>query len=271
MLPKLMRHIQSKDIRMRTIAIVSAKGGVGKSSMAANISVALLKKQHPTLLIDLDPQNALRQHFGLSNVSYGLAQATLAQQNWRDAVVTTDSSVSLLPYGNINEEERLAFEAYLDHEAEWPKSELRELDLKPESVVIFDTPPGPSIYLQQVLKTVDFAIVVTLADMASLATLPTMERMLDEYSRVRPEFLGAGYIVNQKNSSLPLNRDVHAIVKRTLLPQLIGSVHEDQAVRDALAQHTDTLRFSPYSQAAADIQACASRIEQLLFRDPASS
>ncbi|MGK4924212.1 AAA family ATPase [Bordetella hinzii] len=49
---------------MKTIAIVSAKGGVGKTTIAATLGLALSRAGHPALVLDLDPQNALRFHLG---------------------------------------------------------------------------------------------------------------------------------------------------------------------------------------------------------------
>lgn len=250
---------------MKTIAIVSAKGGVGKSSLSANLGVALLKTGYPVLLVDLDPQNALGMHLGAPQTSHGIAQASLQNQNWSEAVISTESGAYLLPYGQVSETERMAFEELIAQNATWPVADLTRLSLKTDTIVIFDTPPGPSVYLQQVLKSVDLAVAVTLSDMASYATLPIMERLLSEYGRSRPEFLGAYYIVNQTDSNRPLLRDVNQVLKSSLQQRLIGQVHQDQAVRDALAQQQDILAFSPYSQAAHDIQACASGIAKLLF------
>ncbi|MGO3742125.1 cellulose biosynthesis protein BcsQ [Kerstersia sp.] len=252
---------------MKTIAIVSAKGGVGKSSLSANLGVALLKTGHPVLLVDLDPQNALGMHLGAPQTSLGIARATLQQEDWSKAVVSTAPGAYLLPYGQASETERMAFEEHIAQTPAWPLADLDRLSLKSDTIVIFDTPPGPSVYLQQVLKSADLAVAVTLSDMASYATLPIMERLVNEYGRSRPEFLGAYYIVNQTDSNRPLLRDVNNVLKSTLQQRLIGQVHQDQAVRDALAKHQDVLGFAPYSQAAHDIQACATRIGNLLFGD----
>ena len=47
---------------MQVIAFISGKGGVGKTTLAVNVAVALAQRKKRVLLIDLDPQNAQRLH-----------------------------------------------------------------------------------------------------------------------------------------------------------------------------------------------------------------
>lgn len=41
---------------MKTLAILSRKGGTGKTTLAVNLSVAAVRAGHSTILVDLDPQ-----------------------------------------------------------------------------------------------------------------------------------------------------------------------------------------------------------------------
>jgi chromosome partitioning protein len=50
---------------MRRIAVINQKGGVGKTTTAANLGVALSRRGHSVLLIDLDPQSHLSLHLGI--------------------------------------------------------------------------------------------------------------------------------------------------------------------------------------------------------------
>ncbi|MEI7537803.1 MAG: AAA family ATPase, partial [Comamonadaceae bacterium] len=50
---------------MQVIAFISGKGGVGKTTLAANVAIALAQEGKRVLLIDLDVQNALRLHLGM--------------------------------------------------------------------------------------------------------------------------------------------------------------------------------------------------------------
>jgi len=50
---------------MHRIALINQKGGVGKTTTAANLGAALARRGADTLLVDMDPQANLSMHYGL--------------------------------------------------------------------------------------------------------------------------------------------------------------------------------------------------------------
>ena len=245
----------------KTVAVLSAKGGVGKTSITANVGVALARAGVPVLLVDLDPQNALCHHLGTApDASMGCALATLTGTGWGTARIDCEPGLQLLPYGIPSDEQRIAFEDLLRLRPRQFHEELAAMAPDPATIIIFDTPPGPSIYVCRALEISRLALVVTLPDIASYAAMPGMERLLDDYSRPRPNFIGAKYIVNQANSGLTLARDITEIIKHEFSGSVIGRIHTDQFMREALASRQDVARFAPYSKAARDISACAEQI-----------
>lgn len=255
---------------MKVIAIVSAKGGVGKTTVAANLATALSREMTaPVLAVDMDPQNALGLHLGMSPQELrGLSRAVLARQPLSSACLPCTPTLFLLPYGALDEPDRMALELAMDAQADWLQAHLRTLELPDEAVVVLDTPPGPSAYLRQALRAADVVVVVALADAASYATLPLMERLVQTYYRPRGELSEALYVLNQVNSGKVLSKDIAEVMRSNLAYRLIGTIHEDEAVCEALAYDTNTLDYAPYSQAAVDFIDCAQQLKAVLQRIP---
>ncbi|TAJ53164.1 MAG: cellulose synthase operon protein YhjQ [Nevskiaceae bacterium] len=241
------------------VSIVSPKGGVGKTTIAANLATALAARGQASLLVDLDTQNSLRLHHQMPlDDTSGLAVQTLRGLPWSDCVYRSPYGIDCLPFGLISESDRREFEHRLDNDPTWLVRNLDALRLSPGSYVIVDTPPGGSAYLTQALLAADLAICVLLPDAASFITIPSMERWLDEYSRPRPDFCGGYYLLNRMNSARVLCRDVAAALERELGPRLIPvEVHFDSAVEEALASQTPILKYAPESPATRDLTALA--------------
>ncbi|AKQ54985.1 cellulose biosynthesis protein BcsQ [Bordetella hinzii] len=251
---------------MKTIAIVSAKGGVGKTTIAATLGLALSRAGHPALVLDLDPQNALRFHLGADTeaAESGLARASLAGMRWRDAAVQGDAGLHLVPFGQLNETDRLALEQQMLREPDWLARHLRELDLAPGTLVLIDTPPGPSVYVTQALRCADLVLVVTLPDAASYATLPQVESLIAQYAQGREGYLGHAFIVNQVDSMSALAKDTLRVMRSILGERMGGVVHRDATVSEALAFGKTVIDHAPQSQACSDILASAQWLRQQL-------
>ncbi len=237
------------------VGVVSMKGGVGKTSVTANLATAMSSKLGPgrVSVVDLDPQNGLHWHFGLEDPeAEGICMKSVQGTNWNDATFETAHAVVCLPYGKSSEPDREAFESLLAKNPKWVGDQIKQTRLDPEGVVLIDTPPGSSVYLKQVFACADLILIVLLADAGSYATIPAMENWLDEMSVLHPH-LRSVYMLNQVDRSEAFNRDVDDLLQQQLGTRLVPiSIHSDEAVGEALAFQQPVLAYDPHGQASHD-------------------
>ncbi|WP_428309313.1 cellulose biosynthesis protein BcsQ [Hydrocarboniphaga sp.] len=245
--------------RSTVVAVVSPKGGVGKTTVVANLAMALTDRRQSVLALDLDPQNALRLHLKMPVAdSRGLAVQCLQQASLDHAEFLSPYGMRLLPYGSLAEDDRREFERMLDRDPQWLRRQLDAVPIAPGTITLIDTPPGGSVYLQQALLAADLALMVLLPDAASFVTIASMERWLADYCRSRSEFAGSYYVVNRMNAARPLCRDVLGAMQRELGYRLTPTVLRfDAMVEEAMASQAPVSRYAPDSLAAQDAAALA--------------
>lgn len=250
---------------MKIISVVSAKGGVGKTTISAHLCLALRSQGRTVVALDLDPQNSLQLHFGISpSYDEGVALSSLARRKWSEVLVQSNTGCAVLPFGQVSEIERAAFESALSHDANLLNQQLNLLNLPTDAIVIIDTPPGPSAYLKQALSLANIAIVVTLADAASYATIPMIDRLIEQYCLTRTNFIDHLYVINQLNRSRQLASDVADIMAAQFSSKKIAIVHQDQSIPEALACNQDAIEYAPESKGAHDLVDFAMMIKPIL-------
>ena len=130
--------------------------------------------------------------------------------------------------------------------------------------MIIDTPPGPSVYLQQALSVANLALVVSLADAASYTALPMIDSLIKTHTAGRKSFVGTSYLINQVDNSRQLSRDITQIMQGLLGQQVIGTVHRDQSITEALAYNRNVLDYDPQGRGCHDILDCAQALVERL-------
>ncbi len=249
---------------MPLVCVCSPKGGVGKTTISANLAYALARSGSKVLVIDFDVQNALRLHFGvpISDTRGFVAQAT-ESLDWSQFILKADANLFVLPYGDVDERQRLDFENALLTDPHLIMRGLSSVLNYPGLVVIADFPPGPVPALKAVQAMADIHIIVMLADTASLSLLPQMESHKFLGAPLNDK-LGEYYVVNQSDMRRNLSRDVSQFFEQRLGDRLLGTIHRDECVPEANASQRSIMEFSPVSAAAFDIELISKKVAAIV-------
>lgn len=250
---------------MKVITIMSAKGGVGKSTLSANLGVALHLLKFKVLVIDFDSQNSLRFHFSFNRqMDEGISHSIKDNLSWNELVEKTPSGLYFLSYGVCDEEQIRALEDVLREQPDWLSSKLEQMGLAENTVVIIDTPPGSSVYLRHALLNSHIVIAVTLPDAGSYTTLPQLEYLIETYCLPNPNLIGYGIVINQIDQTKQLSKDMRRVIQEMFKNRLVGEIHLDQSLSEALAYGQSIFQYSPNSESAQDIMQCAHWIKKQL-------
>jgi cellulose synthase operon protein YhjQ len=237
---------------MKTVAFISGKGGVGKSTVTANLAVALAQRKKKVVIIDLDPQNSQRLHLGLdADEIAGLVREGISIASLFDSPF----GVHFIPFGRASEVELEEFRRELLKNPYWVRDKLQSLESCGFDFVLIDTPPGASAYLEQALNAAQKAIVVLLADAASFVTLPKITALVEHYTKGREGFLGASRLINQMPNESRLAHQVRDALYADASSDLVPlAIHKDASVSQALAFERPVLEYQPGSMASLDFQ-----------------
>lgn len=237
---------------MQVIAFISGKGGVGKTTLVSNIGTALAQRKKRVLLIDLDPQNALRLHLGMDpNEIAGLAREGVSPA----CVFDSPFGVQFIPFGQLSNAELEDFEHELTEFPTWLGNGLSALSQSAFDFILLDTPPGPSVFLQQALHATHRAIVVVMPDAASLVTVPKILSLVETYTADNTTFTAANLLINQMPDQNALGHQVRAALYAQYPAQVVPvAIHKDARMAQALAFERPLLEYEPGAKASLDVR-----------------
>ncbi len=238
--------------RPAVVALVSINGGVGRSTLVTALSSGLQRLGESVVALDLDPQNALRQHFGVDHELPGIGRSSLINVKWETLLQTGFAGCQVMPFGDIDIQQQENLQRWMTREPNWLAQHLSVLGLSERHTVIIDTPAGNNVYLHQALNLADHVLVVVQPDAACLGTLEQMDILLAPYLE-RERSPRCHFVINQLDEHSAFNLDMVDAFKQRLNENVLEVVHRDPSIGEALAFATDPLDNVAKSSASDDI------------------
>ncbi len=246
--------------RTFSIAVVSMSGGVGRTTVVANLASALSQNGRRCVAVDLDPQDTLGLHFGQHlEEAAGMSCEDPAAESQQLLVARARGGPVVVPFGKLDPAKLAMLEWKMTLERDWLRRRLDQAVPRDTDVLLIDTPAGQRPMVEQALSLCEVALVVLAPNVTSYSTLPAIEELLE--ANVSPSCT-VRVLVNGFNATRALDGDVMASLRGVLGQRLFPQpVQEDEAVAEALGRLKPLLHEAADSQAAADLAAIAEWIE----------
>lgn len=226
------------------LALVSAKGGVGKTTVAVNLATALTQFGREVVLVDANLANPnVALHLGSPKLPATLHDALAGKKHIREVAYLHPSGLKVIPAA-------IAWDAKVEQGKLHPT--LLEL-IGSAELVLLDTATGTGQHTRAALETADDALVVTTPDLPAV-TDAIRSMLLCE--QMGCNVLGA--IVNRfadRKEELTISA-IEAMLERPVL----GVIPEEDMHRRALALQHPLQYTHPDAAAAVEFRKLAARL-----------
>ncbi len=243
---------------IKVVAVTGGKGGVGKTNLSVNLSIALAEMRRRVVLMDAD--------LGLANVDvllglhaeYNLSDVLNGSKNIRDVLLNGPAGIKIVPASSgIQQMAALSPQEHagLIHSF----SELSDQ----VDVLVVDTAAGISDTVVSFVRAAQEVIVVVCDEPSSITDAYALIKLLNaEHGVFR--FRVVANMTRSAQEGINLFNKLNTVCERFLDASLqyIGHIPFDENVRKAIQKRRPILEYAPRSKAASAIKVLAQKVDE---------
>ncbi len=161
------------------IAVVSQKGGVGKTTICLNLATVLAESGRRVLIMDVDPLGSIGHALGREETEWpGLADVLMKAVEFEDSLIETRlPTLSILARGRLNPVQACEFEQALFSPG-LLGGVLQRVEDRFDYVFI-DTPAGMGMIPRATLRVADFALLPFQAEPLALRSISQVLQVIE--------------------------------------------------------------------------------------------
>ncbi len=243
---------------VQVIAVSGGKGGVGKSNISVNLSIALAELRRRVLLVDAD--------LGLANVDvllglkarHNLADVLAGTHSLRDVLVSGPAGMKIVPAASG-----------VPHMAALGAREHAGLinafsELSDQvDILIVDTAAGISDTVISFVRAAHEVLVVVCDEPSSITDAYALIKVLNKAQGMQ-RFRVVANMTRNPQEGRSMFAKLNAVCERFLdvTLQYVGNIPFDENVRKAVQKQTALLEYAPHTKASVAIRELAKVVDQ---------
>jgi chromosome partitioning protein len=243
---------------------------VGKTTTAVNLAASLAASEHPTLLIDLDPQGNASSAFGIRDPHPQIYDALIGKHVIKDAARRTDlSHLHVVPAGVdlVGAEIELVSTPHRERRLEMALADARH----DYDFVLIDCPPSLGLLTLNALAAADGVLIPLQCEYYALEGLA---RLLETLERVRSDLNPAlrveGILLTMMDARNNLSRQVGQEVRSHFGSQVLRTtIPRNVRLSEAPSHGKPALLYDIHSRGAvAYLRLAEEMLERLDWQAP---
>ena len=228
------------------IAIISGKGGVGKTTTILNLGSALMKRGKKVILLDANFMTPnLSLHLGVPSPKSHLNDFLKKKKSLNEVIHIHHSGLNFIPSS-------ISYQDFKKTNPENLSEGFEHLENLADFVLV-DSPAGLGHELIHILKNTDETIVIVNPNLSSLVDALKAIELAQENNNII-----SGIVLNMTNKG---KHELHKKdVEETLGHPIVANVQLDKKIRKALYQQVPSYYLSPRSRSSKEYDKLAKHL-----------
>jgi len=250
------------------IAVVSQKGGVGKTTTSLNLAASLAHEGYRTLLIDMDPQGCVGTGLGLfrSKTKGGIFEVFKDHRPLSSVIYKTKMPNMFIVPSNVWTGEREDALRHAGRQWRTIALALKPLHTKFDYVII-DCPPSAGTLTVNALAAANYVIIPVQCEYHAVNTLPLITKRVEWIrDKVNPNLKTIRFLLTMFDGRTNLAKNIVLKVRQSLKGKLIPVIiPRNVKLAESVGAGVPTIMFDSTSAGAKTY----GKVAEVVIRDTA--